>query len=758
MPRNIGISFSIGAKLSSTVAAAFSTVEAKLARTKKSMLDASKASKAFEKAIPLRARRDDLIQQVKAGGDAKARTELIKVAAAYREAKAAVLAYGGSVATWAAQQRQANAVLSQGQKRLAVYTAQQQNAAKRDNLKSQVVGTALSAMPLVAPVKAAISFESAMADAAKTIDGMRDDAGNLTPKYHEMETAVLSLGRTLPLTYEQLASLYAAAGQQGMTDIKDLTDFTTLATHMSVAFSMTTDEAADSIGGFRSALHLTIPQARSVLDLMNQFANTTSASEKGIADVVRRIGSLGAVGGVASKPLVALAAVLDAQKVAPEVAATSLKNLFLAFVAGGSATKKQKEAFASLGISTIKLAKAMQKDAPAAILGVLKAIKQLPKYKQLSVMQDIFGKESLAGIAPLLDSLDSVEKNLHIAGDESQYAGAMQKEFEARSKTTANAIVLFKNIVRELGITLGAIFLPALNRILSTAGPYVTAVSRWADAHKTLTTVVLSVAAGLVGLKIAALAVGFAYTAVRGAILGFQTVVLGVRAACAVATGAMGLMKVGTVALTAVTKGAAIAQAVLTAAMAGPLVPIALVVAAVAGIGIAIYALWQQSEGFRNAVTGIWTSIASVVGGVADWISEKISFVVKGFSVFKTVASDLMGSVGSFFGKKTETKIAAEQTSTPASSGVSPAAATPRASVPQVPSFSPAPPSGKKGDVTNNLKQDFAMPFSFSINGMPAGEFAQGVMNVVRSHSGDIEKLISGFVSQQMRESVANAQ
>ena len=85
MPRNIGISFSIGAKLSSTVAAAFSTVEAKLARTKKSMLDASKASKAFEKAIPLRARRDDLIQQVKAGGDAKARTELIKVAAAYRE-------------------------------------------------------------------------------------------------------------------------------------------------------------------------------------------------------------------------------------------------------------------------------------------------------------------------------------------------------------------------------------------------------------------------------------------------------------------------------------------------------------------------------------------------------------------------------------------------------------------------------------------------------------------------------------------------
>lgn len=295
------------------------------------------------------------------------------------------------------------------------------------------------ALAVAAPVRAAVQFESAMADAAKTIDGMRDASGNLTPKYYEMETAIKRMGRELPLTHEQLAGLFAAGGQQGMTGVDELREFTTMAAHMSVAFGMSTEEAADAIGGYRTAMHLSMPETRSMLDLMNQFANTTSATEKGIADVVRRIGPLGNVGGVAAKPMTALAATLDAMKVSPEIAATGIKNLILSLTSGEAATKGQKEAFAKLGIDTVKLAQQMQKDGPAAIISVLEAVKQLPKAQQLSIMQEIFGKESIAAISPLLDSLDLVKRNLVIASDETLYAGAMQKEFENRSRTTADA-------------------------------------------------------------------------------------------------------------------------------------------------------------------------------------------------------------------------------------------------------------------------------------------------------------------------------
>ena len=85
-------------------------------------------------------------------------------------------------------------------------------------------------------VKDAISFETTMADAAKTIDGMRDDTGKLTEKYHEMGRAVQEMGRSIPLTHAEIAALFAAGGQQGLTDVGELQKFATMAAHMSVAW------------------------------------------------------------------------------------------------------------------------------------------------------------------------------------------------------------------------------------------------------------------------------------------------------------------------------------------------------------------------------------------------------------------------------------------------------------------------------------------------------------------------------------------
>lgn len=356
---------------------------------------------------------------------------------AYQSLRVEAERYGLNLETISHNQARANTELARAETRLHALTQAQASQNRRKELRGQMMEAIVPALAVAAPVRAAVQFESAMADAAKTIDGMRDASGNLTPKYYEMETAIKRMGRELPLTHEQLAGLFAAGGQQGMTGVDELREFTTMAAHMSVAFGMSTEEAADAIGGYRTAMHLSMPETRSMLDLMNQFANTTSATEKGIADVVRRIGPLGNVGGVAAKPMTALAATLDAMKVSPEIAATGIKNLILSLTSGEAATKGQKEAFAKLGIDTVKLAQQMQKDGPAAIISVLEAVKQLPKAQQLSIMQEIFGKESIAAISPLLDSLDLVKRNLVIASDETLYAGAMQKEFENRSRTTA---------------------------------------------------------------------------------------------------------------------------------------------------------------------------------------------------------------------------------------------------------------------------------------------------------------------------------
>ncbi|CAK7034668.1 MAG: hypothetical protein DELT_00511 [Desulfovibrio sp.] len=154
--------------------------------------------------------------------------------------------------------------------------ARDANKSRRADLRGQMFDTVALAATVALPVKLAIDFESAMADAAKTIEGMRDDSGKLTPMYYAMVREAKLLGRELPLAHSQIASIMAAAGQQGMTDAKEIAQFTKDAAMMSVAFGMSNDDAAAAIGGYRTALGLAQDDVRDMLDLMNYFMQLLS--------------------------------------------------------------------------------------------------------------------------------------------------------------------------------------------------------------------------------------------------------------------------------------------------------------------------------------------------------------------------------------------------------------------------------------------------------------------------------------------------
>ncbi|MDR3361313.1 MAG: phage tail tape measure protein [Desulfovibrio sp.] len=710
-----GIGFLIGASVSPTVSTAFGTVEQKIQNMKQSLGAASKEAKTMQRALNLRASRDDISAKYKASGgtDSALRKELAKVSAEYRKAKISALGYGGSVADWSAKQAAASRQLEASAARLRIYNDLQAQTKKRKEMRGQMMGAVVGAMTVAAPIKAAIDFESAMADAAKTIDGMRDDSGKLTDKYYGMETAIKRMGRALPLTHKELASLFAAGGQQGYTEVKDLEEFTTMAAHMSVAFGMSTEEAADAIGGYRSAMHLSFADTRTMLDLMNQFANTTSASEKGIADVVRRIGPLGNVGGVAAKPMTALAATLDAMKVAPEVAATGIKNLILSMTAGTAATKKQRAAFGALGIDTVKLAKQMQTDGPAAIISVLESIKELPKAQQLSIMQQIFGRESLGAIAPLLDSLDQVKKNLVIAGDTSKYAGAMQKEFENRSKTTANALVLAKNRAMEMGISIGAVVLPSLVSLLETVGPWISALADIAGRHKTVTTVLVGVAAGLFTVRLGTLATMYAMSAVR-------SVALAVRAAFLLLRGAT---LIGTA-----------AQWALNAAMTAN--PIGIVVAGIGALVAAMVFLYNTCEPVRAA----FDTVFGWIGAKAAWLWEKVSAIAKAFRAIGGLFKS-----GDDSGEKDE-QVPEGATDKPGAGS----AAIPALRMPDLSALNPQG-GGIPVAAMPGASPSVSASFSFNINGAPDRQFSDGVMNALKNRQSEIEQIISSIVHDQMR-------
>ena len=258
MAGTFGVTFAIGAKVAPTVASAFATVEQKIRASQGRMRELTERAKVLAAADTARARvmATQRAYAASGGRDPMLAEALRQELAAFNRAAAAARQYGVAVSDISRAHAQTDRALAQTRTRLEALQKAQAYREKRKEAADSLKAAAVPALLLAEPIREAIAFESAMASAAKTIDGMRDDSGKLTAQYHDMEAAIKQMGQTLPLTHDQLAKLFAAGGQQGLTAVSDLREFTTMAAQMAVAFDMGTEEAADAIGGYRSALNL----------------------------------------------------------------------------------------------------------------------------------------------------------------------------------------------------------------------------------------------------------------------------------------------------------------------------------------------------------------------------------------------------------------------------------------------------------------------------------------------------------------------
>lgn len=351
------------------------------------------------------------------------------------------------------------------------------------------------AAPFVAGVKAAIEFESKMADVKKVVDFE-------TPaQFAQMGKDVLALSRELPMTASGIAQIVAAGGQAGIPRA-ELQGFARDAVKMGVAFDQTAEQSGQMMATWRTAFRIGQEEVVSLADKINYLGNTGPANTKQISDIVTRIGPLGEVAGMASGQIAAMGATLAGVGIAEEVAATGMKNFMLTLTAGSAATKAQRETFKALRMDSKQVAVDMQKDAQGTIVRILTAISKVDKTRQAAVLANLFGKESIGAIAPLLTNLEALKTNFDKVGDATKYAGSMGKEYEARAKTTENSLILLKNRATELGISVGNVLLPPFNDFLATVGPVVSAVADLAGQHPWLIKGILGAAAGFTALRL----------------------------------------------------------------------------------------------------------------------------------------------------------------------------------------------------------------------------------------------------------------
>lgn len=526
--------------------------------------------------------------------------------------------------------------------------AQQANIQRRGELRGQLFDAVALGASLAVPVKQAMDWEQRLAEFNKVAGKTQEEVNAIAMAAQEMAVAT-------GVAREEVMGAYIAAAQAGF-DESEWAKYAEVASKMGVAFDISGEAAGEMLKAWRSSMGLSMDEAEKLAAASNHIANNMNATAEAVGNVLLRQGAVMRSAGLSDTQSAALAAAMLSGGATDEVASTAAKNFLLALTKGSAATKTQQNALQMLGFhDPERLAKAMQKGPEQAIMLVLQRLQGLDAHSQTAVMTQLFGSESIGGIAPLIANLDNLAGAFALVNDESKYITSLEDEFEAMGSTTANQMNKARESIKVITTTIGAALLPTINQLMAQFAPMALSFAKFAQDNEWLVKALVMTAAALIAAKVAAITLGYAWTFVRGAYLAVQGMLLAGRTAWLLYTGAMVANTTTSKAAIVVSKAMTAAQWLFNAAMtANPIGLVVIAIAALIAAGIALYKNWDTVVEFFSSA---WERIKSLFmsfhplgwmmsgfSALTDWLGS-FSLFDSGKALLQTMADGIKSAV-----------------------------------------------------------------------------------------------------------------
>ncbi len=504
-----------------------------------------------------------------------------------------------------------------------VQQAQKANLDKRAEYRGQILDTVALGATVASPVVMAARFETAMLGVAKQVDGARDSSGKLTRVYYEMGQQIQQLGREIPIATNEIADMVTAGARMGVAK-DELIGFTRTTAMMATAFELPAGELADSMGKIAGLFKIPIPAIGELADAINYLDDNAISKGGDIIDFMTRTGGVAGSIKIAAKDMAALGSTLLTLGDRSETASTATNAMFQKFAAASKGSKKFKAALKEVGLSAKEVQKGMQVDATGTMLKILEAIRKLPSDARSGVMTELVGLEHSDTLAKLVGGIEEYKKQLALANGEAA-KGSMSREYHAMLETTNAQWQLMKNRTSEVAVNLGSVLLPAINDTFKAISPLVNMVADFARENPKVTKAIVGTAVALTSLKVGGLALGYAFTFVKGAALSTVGLFYRVSAGAAVAGASTASAAAGPTLLGKAFMFAG--KGIIWMGRALLMNPIGLAITAIAGAAYLIYENWDK---LKPWFTALWDDIIAKfetavvkIGGMIDSVKQK---------------------------------------------------------------------------------------------------------------------------------------
>ncbi|EFM4219799.1 phage tail tape measure protein [Escherichia coli] len=233
--------------------------------------------------------------------------------------------------------------------------------------------------PVMAAVKSYTSMEDAMKGVAKQVNGLRDDNGNRTARFYEMQDAIKAASEQLPMEngavdfaalVEGGARMNVANPDDSWEDQKrDLLAFASTAAKAATAFELPADELSESLGKIAQLYKIPTRNIEQLGDALNYLDDNAMSKGADIIDVMQRLG--GVADRLDYRKAAALGSTFLTLGAAPEVAASAANAMVRELSIATMQSKSFFEGMNLLKLNPEVIEKQMTKDAMGTITTVL---------------------------------------------------------------------------------------------------------------------------------------------------------------------------------------------------------------------------------------------------------------------------------------------------------------------------------------------------------------------------------------------------
>ena len=540
--------------------------------------------------------------------------------------------------------RSLNTLRRQQQQIQNIENAKAVNKTKRADLRGQMFDAVALGSTMYGALKPAVDFEYAMAKVGAITNEAADSEG-----FKKLSDKARELGRTTQYTSAQAAEAMQFLGMAGF-NTEQILKASPAALNLAIAGNMDLGRTADIASNILTGFNLKAEETTRVADVLAQTSRTTNVNVEMLGETMKYAAPAAAAVGGTLEETAALAGVLGDAGIQATMSGTMLRAAYLRLAApvgkGAKALEKMRN---ELHLTAEEMPDVAKQAAFTQAHLKQMGVKIFDDKGNMRSMIDIFKdmgavlKDASHIQTGRLDEVLTKVKNAD---------GAAQQMAERMQNTTIGAYKEFLSAAESIAISFGSVLLPQLAEIMRYGAGWANQLSTLAEQHPQLSKAIGYTVIGLISLKISAIAVGYAFTFVRGAWLSAASVALKLKTflgflwtqmlknkAIALASG----FKQFGMTLWTLVKGA-IPAAVTGVKLLGRallLNPIGLAITAIAAGALLIIKYWEPIKAF---FVNLWEGISAGAQKVWEKIKKVTEPIAKLKQAVGSVWNKLFGS------------------------------------------------------------------------------------------------------------------